>query len=162
MESCYEDSLQFLGKHIHTGVIEQAFENLWEAAPEIVSWSTFIVAGPNSEPEDVYGLADFGKRINTTYIQICPLVLYPGTRSYEQVFGKSPVWLAALLDPDNPDPYQWAEQDQEKLNRTKQAIERTYGDFYLSTYWEQKARMQYGSRYDEVRSKILDRFGIHE
>lgn len=160
VESCYEDSLQYLGKNLHTDIIEQAFENLWKYAPEIISWSTFIVAGPNSEPEDIYGLADFGKKLHMSYIQICPLVLYPGTRSYESVFGKSDIWLDVLLDPGNPDPYQWAEQDAEKLIRTKAAINETYRRFYLSDYWEQKASMHYAGRYEEVRNNIRKRFGV--
>lgn len=160
VESCYEDSLRYLGKHLHADVIEQAFEHLWQAAPEIITWSTFIVAGPNSEPEEIYGLADFAQRLHMTYLQICPLVLYPGTKSYEQLFGKSDLWLDVLLDPQNPDPYQWAEQNPEKLQRAKNAVDETYRRFYLSSYWEETAREHYADRYEEVRSKILSKFGI--
>ena len=162
IESCYDDSLRFLGKKISTDVIVNAFDSLKRFAPKIISTATYIVGGPNSEPEHIMALADFSKKIGLLYIKIYPLELHPGTVLYEHYYNHSDAWFRYITSPDNPYTCMYYEQNRNRLNILFENIQKAYQRFYLDGYWEKKAKDFYGERFAEIKLNLLKTYHLEE
>lgn len=160
IESCYNDSLAFLGKGINYNTIEQAFSNLYQSVPEIILTATYIVGGPNSDFKHIIRLAEFSKRMKLMYIRIYPLELHPGTVLYEKFYDKTDEWYRCILSNENSHACMYFERDENKLSNIFQAINETYKIFYNSDYWEKRAIELYGDRYSVVKKNLIKAYNL--
>ena len=160
VESCYEDTLRFLGKEIKLEVIEEAFDILQSSVPEMILAATYIVGGPNSDREHILKLAEFSKRMGLLYIRLHPLELHPGTKIYESIHGKSDAWYQFIVS--NKDLYacMYYEEDKNKLMEIMEFIKQAYCNFYLSEYWYEKAKDFYGEDVDEKQRSVIKVYGL--
>ena len=155
IESCYNDSLAFLGKTINVQTVKKAFEILHQNVPDIILTATYIVGGYNSDYEHITKIAEFSQEMKLMYISIHPLELHPGTRLYEKYYGTKDEWYRLIVNEENPYFCMYFEQDTDKLNKIMNSINETYRKFYLDGYWEKRAKAIYGERYCVVRENLF-------
>lgn len=161
IESCYDDTLMFLGKSLNTQTIEKAFEYLEKYAPKIILTATYIVGGPNTDLDHILNLASFSKKIKLMYINIYPLELHPGTKLYEQYYKKQDDWYRFIIN-NNSYSCMYFEHNIDSLNKIKENIKRAYKLFYLDGYWDQRAKNIYGERYSIVKENLKKVYNLEE
>lgn len=162
IESCYNDSLDFLGKTISTQTIKKAFEILYQNVPEIILTATYIIGGPNSDYEHIIKIAEFSQEMKLMYIRLYPLELHPGTKLYENYYGKKDDWYRFIMSEDNPYSCMYFESDTSSLHKIMGNINKTYKKFYLSEYWDKRAKVIYGERYNAVRANLFKTYKLEE
>lgn len=162
IESCYDDSLRFLGKKMSSKDIKEAFSHLQKFAPNIISTATYIVASPNSDFNHIINLAEFSKKLGLMYIKIYPLELHPGTKLYEKYYNHSDEWFRCIIDQDNPYSCMYFERDNERLNGLFESISNAYQLFYMDGYWDKKAKDFYSNNFIKVKSDLLKTYHLGE
>ena len=160
VESCYDETLHFLGKKMNVEVVERAFKILQSSVPEIILAATYIVGGPNSDREHIINLSSFSKKMGLMYIRIHPLELHPGTRIYESIYGKSDDWYYSIINNKNLSSCMFFERDNDKLKEIMDSIKQTYNNFYISKYWEKKAKLFYGEKAKEMQDNVIRIYGL--
>lgn len=162
IESCYDDTLKFLGKNYTIDTIKAAFAHLQSSVPEIITRATYIIGGPNSDSASIKYIADFSKEMHLMYIRIHPLELHPGTYLYEQYYGHGDNWYQYIISNENPHSCMYFEQDADSLDRIFSDIKDTYRLFYNSDYWTERAQTIYGEKYGKLKEEMLDTFALEE
>ena len=124
--------------------------------------ATYIVGGPNSDYEHIIKIAEFSQEMKLMYIRIYPLELHPGTKLYENYYGNKDDWYRFIISEDNPYSCMYFESDTSSLDRIIGNINKTYKKFYLNGYWDKRAKVIYGERYNAVRANLLKTYELEE